>query len=496
MTEDQKPVITDENDEHQEHQEHQNEEGHPEDAEALEAMKQRVKEMEEEAAKLREMQAAVEKEMNLTSTEEEKEAIDARSIYVGNVDYSATPEELQAHFQSCGTINRVTILCDKWTGHPKGYAYVEFADPSLVANAMALNDTLLHGRQIKVTSKRTNIPGFNRGGIRARGRAGWRGAGAQYFGHGAYYTPAFRGRPRGRRAVKRLSILEDQKNLLLTSIHTANGIANGTIRGTQDGDWAEIPFKNNYTSTFHPSSYNSDSDLYAYSEAGSYVTREEVHPEKITAPSNMVNAEDTIAETTSWNAFELRVHHLEKSVFGFDLITKKAAIHEKSKSNLTLLKRVDEIEKQFQAIIREKDGLKAFFKQYDQASDYVSPFKGTIEMERAILTPEAKAEIITASHEDLIAVAENLKQIDELQGIIDAEEFKGFERLFPMLTPIEANHVDQVAQTNEVSARITQLLDRYNGIVNTLSEIFIAWDAVLTTIDVNISGIERRKARE
>lgn len=36
------------------------------------------------------------------------------------VDYGATPEEIQQHFQSCGTINRVTILCDKFSGHPKG----------------------------------------------------------------------------------------------------------------------------------------------------------------------------------------------------------------------------------------------------------------------------------------------------------------------------------------------------------------------------------------
>ena len=49
-----------------------------------------------------------------------KNEADERSIYVGNVDYSATPEEIQAHFQSCGTINRVTILADKWTGQPKG----------------------------------------------------------------------------------------------------------------------------------------------------------------------------------------------------------------------------------------------------------------------------------------------------------------------------------------------------------------------------------------
>lgn len=92
-----------------------------EDAE-IEAMKQRVAEMEAEAAKLRELQQAAGEAggAGLHPTEEEREEVDSRSIYVGNVDYGATPEEVQQHFQSCGTINRVTILCDKFTGHPKG----------------------------------------------------------------------------------------------------------------------------------------------------------------------------------------------------------------------------------------------------------------------------------------------------------------------------------------------------------------------------------------
>lgn len=43
----------------------------------------------------------------------DREEADSRSIYVGNVDYGCTPEELQLHFQACGTVNRVTILTDK-----------------------------------------------------------------------------------------------------------------------------------------------------------------------------------------------------------------------------------------------------------------------------------------------------------------------------------------------------------------------------------------------
>ena len=84
-------------------------------------MKRRVAEMEEEAAKLRELQANLDQQQ--TELAESKEDVDSRSIFVGNVDYSASPEEIQAHFQSCGSINRVTILLDKFTGTPKGYVW-------------------------------------------------------------------------------------------------------------------------------------------------------------------------------------------------------------------------------------------------------------------------------------------------------------------------------------------------------------------------------------
>ncbi|RYR64525.1 hypothetical protein Ahy_A03g010619 isoform D [Arachis hypogaea] len=75
------------------------------------------------------------------------------------VDYACTPEEVQQHFQSCGTVNRVTILTDKF-GHPKGFAYVEFVEVEAVQEALVLNESELHGRQLKVLPKRTNVPGM------------------------------------------------------------------------------------------------------------------------------------------------------------------------------------------------------------------------------------------------------------------------------------------------------------------------------------------------
>ncbi|KUI58564.1 Polyadenylate-binding protein 2 [Cytospora mali] len=172
------------------------EEGNEE--EEISAMKRRVAEMEEEAAKLREMQANLDNQAE--HMQESKSDVDSRSIFVGNVDYSASPEEIQAHFQSCGSINRVTILLDKFTGQPKGYAYVEFTEPSLVAQALVLNESMFKGRNIKVVPKRTNVPGMSsRGGRGGRGGFRGRGAGAFFGGGRGGYVPrgGFRGGYRG-----------------------------------------------------------------------------------------------------------------------------------------------------------------------------------------------------------------------------------------------------------------------------------------------------------
>ena len=118
----------------------------------LETLKARLKEMQDEAEKIRQIQSEVDKQMSIPSEAEpaafptisleEKMEIDARSIYVGNVDYGATAEDLEDHFFGCGVVNRVSILCNKFTGQPKGFAYIEFADKDSVQMSLALDESL------------------------------------------------------------------------------------------------------------------------------------------------------------------------------------------------------------------------------------------------------------------------------------------------------------------------------------------------------------------
>ncbi|XP_041910227.1 LOW QUALITY PROTEIN: polyadenylate-binding protein 2-like [Arvicola amphibius] len=128
-----------------------------------------VKKIEEEDEKLKELQNEVEKQMKKRTTPGnagsvitslEKMEADASSIYVGNVDYGATAEELQAHFHGCVSVDRVTTVCGQFSGLAKGFAYIEFLDKESVRTSLALDDSLFRGRQIKMIPITTTHRGF------------------------------------------------------------------------------------------------------------------------------------------------------------------------------------------------------------------------------------------------------------------------------------------------------------------------------------------------
>lgn len=191
----------------------------------IEQMKEHISRMEEESERLNQMQQqimqmddameitdngdapmdGVEEDAKFQSIQERKE-IDGRSIYVSNVDYSATPEELQQLFSECGTINRITILTNRLTGTPLGYGFIEFESAESIPKALENDQTLFKGRPIKVTPKRTNLPGFGsrgrcRGGFvgRGRGRGGFGGRGRGRGGPRGRGGFRGRGAPRGAR---------------------------------------------------------------------------------------------------------------------------------------------------------------------------------------------------------------------------------------------------------------------------------------------------------
>ena len=100
------------------------------DEEDLEKLQKEIERMEAEAARITKETDDLEKNKEGTTAGSTGDAAkkdggeapsrDGHSIYVGQVDYNTTPEELLGHFEACGTVERVTIVCDKYTGKPKG----------------------------------------------------------------------------------------------------------------------------------------------------------------------------------------------------------------------------------------------------------------------------------------------------------------------------------------------------------------------------------------
>ena len=73
------------------------------------------------------------------------------TIYVGNLSYQATPEDLTEVFAEYGTVKRVSLPTDRETGRLRGFAFVELADDAQEEAAIAeLDGAEWMGRQLKV----------------------------------------------------------------------------------------------------------------------------------------------------------------------------------------------------------------------------------------------------------------------------------------------------------------------------------------------------------
>ncbi len=75
----------------------------------------------------------------------------SKKIYVGNLPFSSTQEELEALFGNHGTVESVSVITDRETGRPRGFAFVEMESASDADDAIrALDGSNLGGRDIRV----------------------------------------------------------------------------------------------------------------------------------------------------------------------------------------------------------------------------------------------------------------------------------------------------------------------------------------------------------
>jgi len=85
------------------------------------------------------------------------------NIYVGNLSFDVTEEELKKAFEAFGKVETVRVLKDNYTGRSKGFGFVEMSNNAEAESAISeLNDKELNGRKLKVNQARPRTE--NRGG--------------------------------------------------------------------------------------------------------------------------------------------------------------------------------------------------------------------------------------------------------------------------------------------------------------------------------------------
>jgi RNA recognition motif-containing protein len=112
-------------------------------------------------------------------------------IYVGNLNFSTTNDELRAAFEVHGEVASAEIVIDRETGRPRGFGFVEMPNSEEAQAAMrALDGTALSGRTLTVNEARARTGGGGGGGGGYRGGGGGGGYGG---GGGGGYGGGGRG---------------------------------------------------------------------------------------------------------------------------------------------------------------------------------------------------------------------------------------------------------------------------------------------------------------
>ena len=71
-------------------------------------------------------------------------------LFVGNLPFTATDESVRALFSNHGTVEKVSVITDRETGRPRGFAFVEMSNADASRAIQALNGTDFDGRSLKV----------------------------------------------------------------------------------------------------------------------------------------------------------------------------------------------------------------------------------------------------------------------------------------------------------------------------------------------------------
>jgi len=87
------------------------------------------------------------------------------NIYIGNMSFDTTEDQLRQAFEGFGEVSTVNIIADKYSGEPRGFAFVEMSAKSeAIAAISGLHGQDLNGRSLNVNEAKPRVQSGNRSG--------------------------------------------------------------------------------------------------------------------------------------------------------------------------------------------------------------------------------------------------------------------------------------------------------------------------------------------
>ncbi|KAF9474751.1 hypothetical protein BDN70DRAFT_884463 [Pholiota conissans] len=211
-------------------------------------------------------------------------------------------------------------------------------------------------------------------------------------------------------------------------------------------------------------------------------------------------------------ALELRLRWLEALILGIkqDLGKGKGKAREEYtgiapahlKPGETLTRLAETVQSKLDKAVIDNEGLKRFMDSYDQNAHLLTPsfaLSGILPNAPTYdkMSPEEINAFLAEMEPDIRAADRDMLEIDTLEkkGVTGAGKLSDYEKLEPRLQALLKAHEEDAEFAAELETRISALVDQHATYVDTLSELFVAWDDTLTETEDKLSRMERDKEK-
>ncbi|KAF8966253.1 hypothetical protein BDZ97DRAFT_1903805 [Flammula alnicola] len=167
----------------------------------------------------------------------------------------------------------------------------------------------------------------------------------------------------------------------------------------------------------------------------------------------------------------------------------------------TLTRLAESVQDKLNKAVEGNEGLKRFMDNYDQNAHLLTPsfaLSGILPDPPTYdkMTPEEINAFLAEMEPDIRAADRDMLEIDALEkkGVTGAGKLADYEKLEPRLQALLKAHEEDAQLAGSLEIRISSLVDRHATYVDTLSELFVAWDDTLTEAEDKLARMERERA--